>query len=212
MTQGELPPLHTDGHFKAKAASGPNYSSMCVPMHVHVCTKTTYMCVYVFICACEPLCMQTCLCICDCVRACMQKCTSSSSPHASRGPAQEKNPNTFRPERKTDFLDESPLVKRMGPFIFLVIIIYSRHIDNAPTQTLQGIIHSVRGDVAAPQIVQTTSQSPEPHNSMSKGKKKPYAHHYVLILRISPLGTKCILTGLTAQDRRNLGHLNLQLL
>lgn len=98
------------------------------------------------------------------------------------------------------------------PFIFLVIIIYSQHVDNAPTQTLQGIIHSVRGDAAAPQIVQTTGQSPEPHNSMSKGRKKPSARHCVLILRISPTGTKCILTGLTAQDRRNLGHLNLQLL
>ena len=59
-----------------------------------------------------------------------------------------------------------------GPYIFLVIIIYSRHVDNAPTQTLQGIIHFVRGDVAVPQIVQTTGQSPEPHNSMSKGRKK----------------------------------------
>lgn len=70
----------------------------------------------------------------------------------------------------------------------------------------------MRGDVAVPQIVQTTGQSPEPHNSMSKGRKKPSVRHYVLILRISPLGTKCILAGLTAQDRRNLGHLNLQLL
>lgn len=100
----------------------------------------------------------------------------------------------------------------VGPFISLVIIIYSRPVDNAPTQTLQGIIHSVCGDVAVPQIVQTTSQSPEPHNSMSYGRKKPSARHYVLILRISPSGTKCILTGLTAQDRRYLGHLNLQLL
>lgn len=60
----------------------------------------------------------------------------------------------------------------IGPFIFLVIIIYSRHIDNAPTQTLQGIIHFVSGDVSAPQIVQTTGQSPEPNNSMSKGREK----------------------------------------
>lgn len=65
----------------------------------------------------------------------------------------------------------------VGPFIFLVIIIYSQHIDNAPTQTLQGIIHFVRGDVAVPQIVQTTGQSPEPHNSTSKGEEKTPVRH-----------------------------------
>lgn len=130
-------------------------------------------------------------------------------------------PHVAQPRRKTLILSDQKekqtfwmkvFWSSVGPFIFLVIIIYSRHIDNAPTQTLQGIIHSVRGDVAVPQIVQTTGQSPEPHNSMSKGRKKPSARHYILILRISPLGTKCILAGLTAQDRRNLGHLNLQLL
>lgn len=131
--------------------------------------------------------------------------SSWSSPNTSRGPAHEKNPNTFRPERKTDFLDESSLVS-VGPFIlslFFVIIIYSQDVDNAPIQTLQGIIHSACGDVAVPQIVQTTSQSPEPHNSKSYGReKKPCAHHCILILRISPSGTKCILTSLTALDRR----------
>ena len=58
-------------------------------------------------------------CVRACVLlACMHICTSTSSPHASRGPAQEKNPNTFRPERKTDFLDESPLVKRRAFYFF----------------------------------------------------------------------------------------------
>lgn len=134
--------------------------------------------------------------------------SSWASPNTSRGPAHEKNPNTFKPERKTDFLDESSLVS-VGSFIlslfFFVIIIYSRDVDNAPTQTLQGIIHSACGDVAVPQIVQTTGQSPEPHNSKSYGrkkKKKPCAHHCILILRISPLGTKSILASLTAPDRR----------
>lgn len=130
-------------------------------------------------------------------------------------------PHVSQPRRKTPILSDQKekhtfwmkvLSSSEGPFIFLVIIIYSRHVDNAPTQTLQGIIHSVRGDVAVPQIVQTTGQSPEPHNSMSHGRKKPSASHCVFILRISPVGTKCILTGLTAKDRRNLGHLNLQLL
>lgn len=131
-----------------------------------------------------------------------------SSPNTSRGPTHQKNPNPFRPERKTDFLDESSLVS-IGPFIlslslFFVIIIYSWDVDNTPTQTLQGIIHSARGDVAVPQIVQTTGQSPEPHNSKSYGtkKKKACAHRCILILRISPSGTKCILTSLTALDRR----------
>lgn len=59
-----------------------------------------------------------------------------------------------------------------GLYVFLVIIIYSLHIDNAPTQTVQGISHFVCGDVAGPQIVQTTGQSPEPHNSMSERRKK----------------------------------------
>lgn len=148
------------------------------------------------------------LCVCACA------CTNARLPNLPM-------PHMAQPRRKTPILSDQKekhtfwmkvLWSSVGPFIFLVIIIYSRHIDNAPTQTLQGIIHSVRGDVAVPQIVQTTGQSPEPHNSMSYGRKKPSARHYVLILRISPPGTKCILTGLTAQDRRNLGHLNLQLL
>lgn len=144
-----------------------------------------------------------------CAQACINARLISPIPHVDQ------------PRRKTPILSDQKekqtfwmkvLWSSVRPFIFLVIIIYSQHVDNAPTQTLQGIIHSVRGDVAAPQIVQTTGQSPEPHNSMSKGRKKPSARHCVLILRISPTGTKCILTGLTAQDRRNLGHLNLQLL
>lgn len=101
----------------------------------------------------------------------------------------------------------------IGLFIFLVIIIYSLHIDNAPTQTLQGIIHSVRGDVAVPQIVQTTSQSPEPHNSMSKGRKKTSCAPPCSYFKDIPTrDKKCILTGPTVQDRKNVGHLNLQLL
>lgn len=164
------------------------------------------------VCVCSFVPVRLCACkhACVCARAC-----------ANARPLHFPMPHVARPRRKTPILSDQKekqtfwmkvLWSSVGPFIFLVIIIYSRHIDNAPTQTLQGIIHSVRGDVAAPQIVQTTGQSPEPHNSMSKGRKKPSVHHYVLILRISPLGTKCILTGLTAQDRRNLGHLNLQLL
>lgn len=141
---------------------------------VSICVSASALhCMSVFICAFLHANMPVYMSVYpSCTHARMNICTSSpSSPHASRGPAQEKNPNTFRPERKTDFLDESLLVKQ-GPFIFLVIIIYSRHIDNAPTQTLQGIIHFARGDVAVPQIVQTTGQSPEPHNSKSKGRKK----------------------------------------
>lgn len=172
------------------------------------------MCVFMSICACVPLCMQTCLCTCACVCVCVCACTYARLLHLPV-------PHVSQPRRKTPILSDQKekqtfwmkvLWSSVGPFIFLVIIIYSRHIDNAPTQTLQGIIHSVHADVAVPQIVQPTGQSPEPHNSMSKGRKKPPARHYVLILRISPPGTKCILTGLTAQDRRNLGHLNLQLL
>lgn len=148
------------------------------------------------------MCKQACFCAWTSVFMHAQM-SSWSSPNTSRGPAHEKNPNTFRPERKTDFLDESSLVS-VGPFIlFFVIIIYSRDVDNAPTQTLQGIIHSACGDVAVPQIVQTTGQSPEPHNSKSYGRKKKLcAHHCILILRISPSGTKCILTSLTALDRK----------
>lgn len=174
------------------------------------------MCAYMFTCGCAPLCMQNMLVYvyargCVCALACTNAQLLLHLPM----------PHVAQPRRKTPILSDQKekqtfwmkvLWSSIGPFIFLVIIIYSRHIDNAPTQTLQGIIHSVRGDVAVPQIVQTTGQSPEPHNSMSKGRKKPYVRHYVLILRISPLGTKCIFTGLTAQDRRNLGHLNLQLL
>lgn len=55
----------------------------------------------------------TSVCLCVCAHMCM-----SSSPQASRGPAQEKNPNTFKPERKTDILDESPLVKRRAFYFF----------------------------------------------------------------------------------------------
>lgn len=47
------------------------------------------------------------------------------------------------------------------------------------------------------------AQSPITQSHMGeKRKKKPCAHHCILILRISPLGTKCILTSLTAPDRR----------
>ncbi len=78
---------------------------MCVCVYVHLC-----MCAFVHANMLVYMCVSLC--------ACMHKSTSSSSPHASRGPAQEKNPNTFRPERKTDFLDESPLVKRRAFYFF----------------------------------------------------------------------------------------------
>lgn len=136
----------------------------------------------------------------------MCACTSSSSPSASEPRAK---PQYFQTRKKNTLFGRSVFWSSVGAFIFLVIIIYSRHIDNAPTQTLQGIIHFVRSDVAVPQIVQTTGQSPESHNSMSmEGGIKSF----FLIFRIFPVGTKCVLAGLTAQDRRNLGHLNLQLL
>lgn len=138
---------------------------------------------------------------------------SSPIPHVAQ--PTRKKPQYFQ-TRKKNRLFGWQFSGQRRPFyslsLFFVIIIYSRHVDNAPTQTLQGIIHSACGDVAGPQIVQTTGQSPEPHNSMSYGRKKPSTHHCILILRISPSGTKCILTSLTASDRRNLGHLNLQLL
>lgn len=84
-----------------------------------------------------------------------------------------------QPRRKTPILSnpkrfffwiESPLVKSEASF-FLVIIIYSQHVDKAPTQTLQGIIHRLRGNVAAPQIVQTTGQNPEPITQSGRGGK-----------------------------------------
>lgn len=152
--------------------------------------------------ACEHLCL------------CMNKCLPDL-PRYLTWPSPPEKPQYFQ-SRKKNRLFGWKFSGQRRPFyslsLFFVIIIYSRHVDNAPTQTLQGIIHSACGDVAGPQIVQTTGQSPEPHNSMSYGRKKPSAHHCILILRISPSGTKCILTSLTASDRRNLGHLNLQLL
>lgn len=138
----------------------------------------------VFICACVFLCI--CVCMCLFTYACLLHLLISML-HVDQ--ATRKTPILSDQKEKQTFWMKV-LWSSVGPFIFLVIIIYSLHIDNAPTQTLQGIIHSVRGDVAVPQIVQTTGQSPEPHNSMSKGRKKTPVRHYVLILRISPLGTR----------------------
>lgn len=54
-------------------------------------------------------------------------------------------PHVAQPRRKTPILSDQKekqtfwmkvLWSSVGPFIFLVIIIYSQHIDNAPTQTL----------------------------------------------------------------------------
>lgn len=56
------------------------------------------------------------------------------------------------------------------------------------------------------------ARAQSPITQCHMGGKNPSTHHCILILRISPSGTKCILTSLTAPDRRNLGHLNLQLL
>lgn len=103
----------------------------------------------------------------------MNTCASSSAlprfTRLSRGEKKNKKPiPTDQKEKQTFWI--KVLWSNLGPCVFLVIIIYSRDIDNAPTQTLQGIIHFVCGDVAVPQIVQTTGQSPEPHNSMSKGR------------------------------------------
>lgn len=96
----------------------------------------------------------------------------------------------------------------------MVIIIYSQHIDNAPTKTLQDIIHSARGDVAVPQIVQTTGQSPEPHKSMSEGRKKtsfaPLRSYFKDIPtrdQVHPYWPDS-----SGQEDSGLGHLNLQLL
>lgn len=185
------------------------------------CVRSDQTCMYIIVSVLANVCV--CIiwvCQSVCLRGggvsspvCAQACINARliSPYLTWTSPGRKTPILSDQKEKQTFWMKV-LWSSVRPFIFLVIIIYSQHVDNAPTQTLQGIIHSVRGDVAAPQIVQTTGQSPEPHNSMSKGRKKPSARHCVLILRISPTGTKCILTGLTAQDRRNLGHLNLQLL
>lgn len=139
----------------------------CIFVHVYICNQSSYA--DMLICAHVFLCMQTCLCMCC-------ACTDAHPLHRSM-------PHVAQPRRKTPILSDQKekqtfwmkvLWSSVRPFIFLVIIIYSRHIDNAPTQTLQGIIHSVRGDVTAPQIVQTTGQSPEPHNSMSERRKKTF--------------------------------------
>lgn len=109
---------------------------MCVQMHVYVRTENAYMCVCMFICACVPLCMQTCLCTCVCV--CARAGTNARLLHLPM-------PHVAQPRRKTPILSDQKekqtfwmkvLWSSVGPFIFLVIIIYSRHIDNAPTQTL----------------------------------------------------------------------------
>lgn len=94
---------------------------------------------------------------------------TSSSLHASRGPAQQQNPNSFQTRKKNSLFGWKSYGQAYGPFsnLFFIIIIYSQYIDNAPTQTLQGISHSARTDAAVPQIVQTTGQSPGPHNSLS---------------------------------------------
>lgn len=163
-----------------------NDTSVCVS----ICAPNMPACVYVYICICLCACKHACVSS-MCVHACL---LHLPMPHVAQ--PRRKTPIVLDQKEKQTFWMKV-FWSSVGPFIFLVIIIYSLHIDNAPTQTLQGIIHSVRGDVAVPQIVQTTGQSPEPHNSMSKGRKKPPVCHCVLILRISPLGTKCILTCLT---------------
>lgn len=102
---------------------------------------------------------------------------TSSSLRASRGPAQQQNPNSFQTRKKNSLFGWKSYGQAYGPFLnlffFFIIIIYSQYIDNAPTQTLQGISHCACTDAAVPQIVQTTGQSPGPHNSLSgeKGEK-----------------------------------------
>lgn len=144
-----------------------------------------------------------------CVNICVCACTNVFLifPQYLTWPSPREKPQYFQTRKKNRLFGwKFPGQRRSfySLFFFFVTIIYSWDVDNAPTQTLQGIIHSACGDVAVPQIVQTNGQSPEPHNSKSYGmkKKKPCAHHCILILRISPSGTKCILTSLTALDRR----------
>lgn len=132
-----------------------------------------------------------------------QSCKHASATWTHARLTRHPPPHVAQPRRKTPIPTDQKekqsfwikvLWSPLGPCVFLVIIIYSRHVDNAPTQTQQGIIHFVCGDVAVPQIVQTTGQSPEPHNSMSKGRgEEGWVLHQALILRISLRGTKCIL-------------------
>lgn len=96
-----------------------------------------------------------------------------------------------------------------------VIIIYSQHIDNAPTQTLQGISHTACADAAVPQIVQTTGQSPEPHNSLSgeKGKKATPTLLNTYFKEVATRDTVHLQRGGrvgfdSKRGEGNLGHLN----
>lgn len=91
-------------------------------------------------------------------------------PHVAQ--AQQQNPNIFQTGKKNSLFGGKVLWSSAGPdprLFLCVIIIYSQCIDNAPTQTVQGISHSACVDAAVPQIVQTTG--PITHCQEGRGGK-----------------------------------------
>lgn len=138
--------------------------------------------------------------------------TTAPTPPHHVDPTRRKTSTLSDPERKTNtfLLDSSVLGSSVRPSdFFWLIIISSRLVDKAPTQTLRGTAHWPRRDAAAPQIVQSSVQDPEAHNSERLGGGKPAAPSWV------PTEGRPDEDPRRQRERHPVilpGHLNLQLL